>query len=79
MQVSSAPLAEFVSLLSLNDNKMTDIKLLFASKYHIYVWVRVKRGNGKTKTEKRKSGKKGKRRKSGKAEKRVKGGKAEKG
>ena len=41
-------------------------------------WVRVKRGNGKTETEKRKSGKKGKRRKSGKAEKRVKGGKAEK-
>ena len=49
--------------------------------------VRVKRGNGKTETEKRKSGKKGKRRKSGKkgkrrksgkAEKRVKGGKAEK-
>ena len=40
--------------------------------------VRVKRGNGKTETEKRKSEKKGKRRKSGKAEKRVKGGKAEK-
>ena len=37
MQVSSAPLAEFVSLLSLNDNKMTDIKLLFASKYHISI------------------------------------------
>ena len=35
MQVSSTPLAEFISLSSLNDNKMTDIKLLFASKYHI--------------------------------------------
>ena len=49
--------------------------------YCSQVWgVRVKRGNGKTETEKRKrkSGKKGKRRKSGKAEKRVKGGKAEK-
>ena len=46
----------------------------------ILQWVRVKRGNGKTETKKRKrkSGKKGKRRKSGKAEKRVKGGKAEK-
>ena len=37
MQVSSTPLAKFVSLSSLNDNKMTDIKLLFASKYHIYL------------------------------------------
>lgn len=37
MQVSSAPLAEFVSLLLVYDNKMTDIKLLFASKYYIYV------------------------------------------
>ena len=40
-------------------------------------WVRVKRGNGKTETEKRKrkSGKKGKRRKSGKKGKRRKSGK----
>ena len=45
---------------------------------HILDGVRVKRGNGKTETEKRKSGKKGKRWKSGKAEKRVKDGKAEK-
>ena len=36
MQVSSAQLAELVSLSLLNDNKMTDIKLLFASKYHIF-------------------------------------------
>ena len=57
------------------------------SEIGLRTWVRVKRGNGKTETEKRKSGKKGKRRKSGKkgkrrksgkAEKRVKGGKAEK-
>ena len=43
------------------------------------VVLRVKRGNGKTETEKRvKGGKAEKRVKGGKAEKRVKGGKAEK-
>ena len=67
----------------------TDFKQIFflIGDTHISRGVRVKRGNGKTETEKRKSGKKGKRRKSGKkgkrrksgkAEKRVKGGKAEK-
>ena len=58
---------------------MTAGYFLFLSSFcHKIIGVRVKRGNGKTETEKRKSGKKGKRRKSGKAEKRVKGGKAEK-